>query len=63
MADMREQLLTERERAILQALAKGRSVREIAAELEISVSSVRAFKDRIIQKVLADAAGGRPPGG
>lgn len=43
--------ITPRERQILQMLAEGRTAKEIAAELEISVYTVDAHRGRIMRKL------------
>ncbi len=43
--------LTPREREVLQLIAEGRSAKEIAAALEISVKTVETFRSHIMQKL------------
>jgi len=47
----RPQRLTERQREVLQMLAEGRSLREIAAHLQISYRTVRFHKVRIMEEL------------
>lgn len=49
--DRRFALLTPREVEVLQALAEGRSTREVAARLFISPKTVRSHVDRILTKL------------
>jgi DNA-binding NarL/FixJ family response regulator len=49
--DRRFALLTPREVEVLQALAEGRSTREVAAHLFISPKTVRSHVDRILNKL------------
>lgn len=43
--------LTERERAVLKALAEGHSYKEIAAHLGVSVKSVETYRARMVKKL------------
>ena len=43
--------LTTREREVLKALAEGKSVREIACDLNLSVSTVEAHKFNLMRKL------------
>jgi DNA-binding NarL/FixJ family response regulator len=47
----RPQHLTDRQREVLQMLAEGRSLREIAALLKISYRTVRFHKVRIMEEL------------
>jgi DNA-binding NarL/FixJ family response regulator len=49
--DLREAPLTEREKEILQFLSQGYSNKEIAAKLEVSVSTVRTHIEHIYEKL------------
>jgi DNA-binding NarL/FixJ family response regulator len=44
-------VLTTRERDVLQRLAEGKSVKEIAHDLNISVKTVETFRHRIEEKL------------
>jgi DNA-binding NarL/FixJ family response regulator len=50
-ADERVSLLTPRERSVLTAIASGRTSKEIATELSISVRTVEAHRDSIGRKL------------
>lgn len=43
--------LTTREREVLQLLAEGRSTREVAANLNVSMKTVETFRQRIMKKL------------
>jgi two-component system response regulator NreC len=43
--------LTDREKAVLKALAEGRSYKEIATALELSVKSVETYRARMVKKL------------
>jgi two-component system NarL family response regulator len=43
--------LTDKERLVLQAIARGRSNKEIAAELEIAEVTVKFYVGRILEKL------------
>lgn len=44
-------MLTDRERQVLQMIAEGKSMKEIAFALEVSVKTVETFKQQIIRKL------------
>jgi len=44
-------LLTDREREVLQLLAEGRSNKEVAALLEVSLSTVETHRGNLMQKL------------
>jgi DNA-binding NarL/FixJ family response regulator len=50
-ADDRYELLTERERQVYQLLAEGRSNKEIAARLSLSIHTAETHRSRIMEKM------------
>jgi DNA-binding NarL/FixJ family response regulator len=44
-------LLTDREREVLQLLAEGRTNKEVAAALDVSVSTVETHRSNLMQKL------------
>jgi DNA-binding NarL/FixJ family response regulator len=53
-AGNRSALLSPRERQVLQLLANGRSVAEVAAELYVSLSTAKTYVSRLYEKLGAD---------
>jgi two-component system response regulator NreC len=51
MAEGKEAKLSEREVTVLQTLAEGRSTKEIAADLKVSVKTVETHRSHIMQKL------------
>jgi len=54
-AQQTDQVLSEREQAVYRLVALGKSTKEIAAELEISVKTVSTYKTRIVKKLGLDS--------
>jgi DNA-binding NarL/FixJ family response regulator len=46
-----ESRLSDREMQVLLRLAKGATTREVAVELELSVSTVETYRSRILEKL------------
>jgi DNA-binding NarL/FixJ family response regulator len=50
-ASKTKDLLTQRESQVLQAIARGKRVKEVAAELNVRVTTVQTYLRRIYEKL------------